>query len=97
MLDLNTIAEKIIKVKPLLKSKYGVQKIGVFGSVIRNQQTENSDIDILVEIDHSYSLFEFGGIYSILKEELKDKIDLADVNHLLPEISERIKKEVRYL
>jgi hypothetical protein len=97
MIDYKTVVEKINKVKPLLKNKYGVKKIGIFGSVARNQQTEKSDIDILVEIDHIYSLFELGGIYSILEEELKEKIDLADINSLYPEISDNIKNEVKYL
>ncbi|KKP65770.1 MAG: hypothetical protein UR63_C0044G0011 [Candidatus Roizmanbacteria bacterium GW2011_GWC2_35_12] len=41
---------------PILK-KYGVSRASLFGSVVRGEQTEKSDIDILVEVPHSKSLF----------------------------------------
>ena len=97
MLDFKTAAEHIKKVSPILLSKYGVNKIGIFGSVARNEQDDNSDIDILVEMNHRYTLFEIGGVYSILEEELKNKIDLSEINHLRPELADLIKKEVRYI
>jgi len=46
--------KQLRKLKPLLSQKYGVVKIGLFGSVARGDNTENSDIDLLVEIKTAF-------------------------------------------
>jgi uncharacterized protein len=97
MLDFNTASERIKKIRTVLSSKFGVKKIGIFGSVARNEQKEGSDIDILVELSHKVSLLQFSGLWVDLEEELKDKVDVADINDLRPELAEIIKKEVRYI
>lgn len=43
------IEEKLKKIKPLLTAKFHVSQLGYFGSYATGEQTENSDIDILVE------------------------------------------------
>ena len=49
------IKEKII---PILR-KYGVKRASIFGSTVRGEMREDSDIDILVEIDRDISLLDF--------------------------------------
>ena len=44
---------------PQLKNEYGVEKIGVFGSVIRAEQTAESDVDILVEFSRAIGMVKF--------------------------------------
>jgi predicted nucleotidyltransferase len=52
--------------------------IGLFGSFARNEETENSDIDLLVDFNNQkLTLFDIGGLYSLLEEKLKRKIDIA--------------------
>jgi uncharacterized protein len=45
------IISKLNELKPLLKQEYSVRKIGLFGSFADNTQTDESDIDILVELE----------------------------------------------
>ncbi|HOK30355.1 MAG TPA: nucleotidyltransferase family protein, partial [bacterium] len=42
-----------------LKIKYSVREIGIFGSYVRNEQGQSSDVDILVEFEKTPSLLEF--------------------------------------
>ena len=57
--------------------KYGVKSIAVFGSVARNEATEGSDIDILVEFGQSVGLFEFVRIKTRLEKILNRPVDLV--------------------
>ncbi|RLJ08213.1 MAG: nucleotidyltransferase, partial [Candidatus Aenigmatarchaeota archaeon] len=50
MMNLNQIIEKLENNKEKLKT-YGVKRIGVFGSYVKNKQNEKSDIDIIVEFE----------------------------------------------
>ena len=70
--------------------KYGVKEIGVFGSYLREEQKETSDIDILVEIKSDMSLLDFIGIKIELEEALKMKVDLVEYDTIKPIIKERI-------
>lgn len=81
--------------KPLLFEKYHVSKIGVFGSVARNEQTEVSDIDILVEFSKPVG-FEFFDLQDYLQTLFDKPVDLVTVNALKPQIKEEILSEVQF-
>ena len=49
MTELTSIKEILTQLKPELKQKYFVNTIGLFGSIVRNDFTEKSDIDIIVD------------------------------------------------
>lgn len=51
MLTLEECKRQLAEFKQLSGKKYGIRKIGIFGSVARNEQNEGSDIDILVELE----------------------------------------------
>ena len=72
-----------------------VRKAYVFGSYARNEQTKNSDLDILVDIDSNanVSLFEFGRMLEDLKELLKVEIDLVAEDGLSKHIRPFIEKD----
>jgi len=80
------------KVLPILK-KYGVKKAGIFGSVVRGEETEKSDIDILVEIESRMSLLDFAGLKLELEEALGRKVDLGEYSAIKPIIKEQILSE----
>jgi predicted nucleotidyltransferase len=88
-----TIEEIKDKILPILK-KYGVKRAGIFGSVARGESTEESDIDILVEIEGSMSLLDFAGLKLELEEILGRKVDLGEYSAIKPLIREEILKEV---
>ena len=50
MLKLQDCIDKLAVFKKAFGSKYGILKLGIFGSVARKENTENSDIDIVVEV-----------------------------------------------
>ncbi|GBE54559.1 nucleotidyltransferase domain protein [archaeon BMS3Bbin15] len=80
------------RILPILK-KYGVTRAGVFGSVVREEATKDSDIDILVEIDGKMSLFDFAGLKLELEEALGRKVDLGEYSTIKPIIREQILSE----
>ncbi len=80
------------RILPILK-KYGVTRAGVFGSVVREEATEDSDIDILVEIEGKMSLFDFAGLKLELEEALGRKVDLGEYSTIKPIIREQILSE----
>jgi predicted nucleotidyltransferase len=52
--------EKIIKKnRPELENKFGLQKIGIFGSYVRGEQNEESNLDLLVEIKRPAGMIKF--------------------------------------
>ncbi|KAF5078744.1 hypothetical protein DSECCO2_136320 [anaerobic digester metagenome] len=54
-----TVLETLKSIKPQLTSQYHVRRFGLFGSVIRGEQTPDSDIDILVEFETAPSSLDF--------------------------------------
>lgn len=62
------------KILPILQ-RYGFKKVGLFGSFIRGEMREDSDIDILVEIKKDINLLDFVGIKLEIEETLGRKID----------------------
>lgn len=85
------------KVLPILQ-RYGVKKIGLFGSCVRREMRKNSDIDILVEIAKDISLLDFVGLKLEIEEALGRKVDLVEYNTIKPFLRDRIlNEEVRIL
>jgi predicted nucleotidyltransferase len=93
--------EEILKIvnkhKSELQEKYGVEKIGLFGSIARNEAGKDSDIDIVVELKKA-DLFILISLKDYLQEKLNGKVDIvryrADMGTLL---KQRINKEVIYV
>ncbi len=80
------------KILPILK-KYGVTRAGIFGSVVRGEAREESDIDILVEIESRMSLLDFVGLKLELEEALGKPVDLGEYSEIKPIIKEQILEE----
>jgi len=80
-----------------LARDYGVAEIGVFGSCVRAETDNNSDIDILVEFDHPIGFFKFLELEERLGEWLGAQVDLVTKAALKPHIGRHILNEVRML
>lgn len=80
------------KIMPILK-KYGVKKASLFGSVVRDKQTESSDIDLLVELPETASLLELANLKLDLEEILKRKVDVLTFDSLHPLLKDKILHE----
>jgi predicted nucleotidyltransferase len=77
-----------------LHRKYGVTKMGIFGSFVKNQQNDHSDVDILVEFNKAIDLFTFVNLKNYLSDLLKVNVDLVMKKALKPKIGQRILQEV---
>lgn len=86
-----SIEEIKTRILPILK-RYGVRRAGVFGSAARGDLSDESDIDILVEIESDISLLDFVKLRLELEEALGRKVDLVEYDTLKPLIKERILK-----
>ncbi len=80
-----------------LKEKFKVKEIGVFGSYVRGEQRERSDVDILVDFYGTPTFFEFVELENYLSELLGVKVDLVMKRALKPRIKESVLKEVAYI
>lgn len=81
-----------------IREKFGVKEFGIFGSYVKGEQRESSDIDILVEFKEGYKTFDN---YMDLKFHLEDllnlRVDLLSKSALKPRLKQRILKEVVYV
>lgn len=82
--------------KKELRQIHRVKKIGIFGSVVREEQKRGSDIDLLAEFEEPVSLLDIVGAEIYLRKILKAKVDLIPKDDLRPEIKNRILKETVY-
>ena len=90
---MNERLEEIKKIiNPILK-KHDVIKAAIFGSYARNEMTENSDIDILIEIKGEKSLLDLVSLKLDIEESLKIKVDLVEYKTIHPLLEETIMKE----
>ncbi|MBI5116922.1 nucleotidyltransferase family protein [Candidatus Poribacteria bacterium] len=80
-----------------LSRDYGVTEIGVFGSCVREEATEDSDIDILVEFARPVGFFKFLELEERMSEWLGAKVELVTKAALKPRIGRHILDEVAML
>lgn len=95
---LEEIKAQLEMLKPTLKEKFEVEKIGVFGSYSRGEQTKKSDVDVLVVFakDARVGFFRFLELEEFLTRKLCVKVDLVTQNALKPFMKNRILKETVY-
>ena len=97
MLTLEEI-ETILKAhRRELEERFGVKEIGVFGSYVRGEATERSDVDILVDFYEVPSLLGFIELEEYLEDLLGIKVDLVMKSALKPKIGEHVGREVIYV
>lgn len=78
---------------PSLQRQFHVKSLGVFGSIVRGEATEESDVDILVEFEVPPTLFQFIELEDRLSEQLGMKVDLVMKSALKPHIAPVILQE----
>ena len=79
---------------PQLKKKYQINQLGMFGSFVRDEQTPDSDLDLLVAFEIKPSLFQFIELENYLSDILDIKVDLVMESALKPHIENYIRKEL---
>ncbi len=97
MITKNEAIKLISQAKPFLRDEFGVREIGIYGSFARDEQVENSDIDILVVLEKpDYGFYAGALIY--LEKLLGIKVDLIRKHNKMREsFLRRIEKEMIYV
>jgi len=98
MKTLEEVKKMLNKHKSVLREKYGVKRIAVFGSYTRDEQGERSDVDIIVEFEKPIGL-KFFELWDNLEEILGTKVDLLTLNALRqkPMLWEAVKEDMVYV
>ncbi len=96
MHHLTIYKNKLQHQKELLLLQYSIKTIGLFGSVVRDDFTDNSDIDVIVEFTKPVGM-EFIELADRLEDILQRKVDLVSRKGLKERTFEFIKNEIEYV
>ncbi len=90
------IIDKLRELKPKLREEYAIREIGLFGSFSEGDFSDESDIDILVELEKPIG-WKFFSLELYLENVFKRKIDLVTKNALKEQIRDDILSQVKYV
>ncbi len=96
MMTKKEIILKLKELKPILQKEYAIKKIGLFGSFVDEHFTEESDIDILIELEKPIG-WKFFGMELFLEKIFNRKIDLVTKNALKEQLKDKILEKVQYI
>ncbi len=91
---LDEVKEIIRRHKSELSERYSVKEIGIFGSFVRGEAREDSDVDVLVEFTQPIGFFKFLELEEYLSDLIGRKVDLVSRKALKPYIGRYILEEV---
>ena len=95
---LENIINQLQKNKSFLNEKFGVTRIGIFGSFAEERQSILSDIDMIVEFEKSRkNIHSFLQLKRFLEKELSRKVDLGFEHSLKPIVREKIREKIIYV
>ena len=95
MIQVETIRTILTSHKEELRRRFGVKEIAIFGSVVRGDATERSDVDLLVEFERPIG-FDFVRLADELEAILDAKVDLVSKSALNARMFATISAEVLY-
>jgi uncharacterized protein len=90
------VVKKLKRVRPVLLEKYGITSLGLYGSVLRDDFTPQSDIDIIVDFSKPIGI-EFIDLAEDLEKVLQHKVDLVSKQGVKLTFFEVIKKDILYV
>lgn len=95
----NEILNKLKEIKPILYRDFYIKSLGLFGSYVRGENSDSSDIDLLFEYDEdkAFSLFTLIDLEDFLTKLFNVKIDLVNKKTIKPALKENILKEVIFI
>lgn len=96
MFTLQNIKSKLIELKPRLVEKYPIGAIAIFGSYARNEATEKSDVDVMIELNGKIGI-GFLTLANEIEDYLGIKTDVVSSRAIKPRIMEYIKKDLIYV
>jgi len=89
--DVRRLEERLLRIR----ESFGVKRIGIFGSVVRGEETPTSDIDILVEFARGRATFRnFMNLIRYLEDLFGRRVDLVTTSGIDPYLRPYIEDEV---
>jgi uncharacterized protein len=96
--SIEEIVAYLRKNKDLFHDRFGVIRMGIFGSLVRNEQGPSSDIDMVVEIEKDKkNIHSFLQLKRVLEKDLAREIDLGFEHSLKPIVREKLKGQIIYV
>ena len=85
--------------KQMLNEKYGINKLGLYGSYARDEATSSSDVDIFYDTNDKFSIgiLEFSSLIQKMEDDLKTKVDLVSLESMNPIIKYYAKQDFTYV
>jgi predicted nucleotidyltransferase len=96
MTELNAIKQILAQLKPELSLKYHVSSIGLFGSIVRDDFSPSSDVDIIVDFSQPIGI-EFIDLADFIEEKIKKNVDLVSRNGVKQKYYRVIESEIVYV
>jgi predicted nucleotidyltransferase len=96
MEQLSEIKQFLQQLKPELSSRFHVQSLGLFGSVVRDDFSPTSDIDIIVDFDQPIGI-EFVDLAQYIEQRLQKKVDLVSRRGVKDKYFKAIEQEIVYV
>lgn len=93
MKSIHDIQDTLKALLPYLQKIYHIEELSLFGSYVRNEQTDKSDVDILVSFTEAPSLFEFIELQDYIADHLQIKVDLVMKSAVKESMRKTILKE----
>ena len=95
---LKEIIDPLRAKKPFFHERFGVTRMGVFGSFTQGKHTSSSDIDIVIEMEKGKkNLHNFLQLKRLLEDEFNRSVDLGFEHTLKPVVREKIKGKITYV
>ena len=95
--DIGELRGILLQHMPLLRERYGVESLGLFGSYVRGEAGPKSDLDLLVRFRQTPGLIRFVELENYLSDLLDLRVDLVMAEALKPNIGQRVLAEVESL
>ena len=97
MLTREMILSFLSEHKDDLAQNYGITSIGLFGSYARNEQHEQSDIDLAIEMESENTFRSFFALKVYLEKAFQRTVDLGMAHTLKPAVKSSVEKEIIYV
>lgn len=91
--ELKHIKKIVSENKSEIEERFNVNSLRVFGSIVRGEQSSDSDIDVLVDFTPDADLFDMAGLSSFLEEKLDREVDVVSEKGLRKELRKPVLDE----
>jgi predicted nucleotidyltransferase len=92
-MDRETAISVLSQHKPILRERFAVRNLALFGSTARNAATEGSDVDLLVDFDGPATSARYFGVQFYLEDVFGCGVDLVTQKALRPELRPYVEKD----